>query len=64
MQVIRGNNIGGIAASSPGVCGVINATNPVSTDIISEGNTFDCPPGAFLPGNGTNIRGQHCWVQP
>lgn len=64
LQVIRGNSIGGIAVSAPGACGVINATNPLSADILSEGNTFDCPQGAFFPGNGTNIIGQHCLVQP
>lgn len=62
--VVRGNSIGGIAPSNPGICGSINATNPATSDLLVEGNTFECPPGGFLPGgNGLNIYAAHSVVQ-
>lgn len=60
--VIRGNSISGIAASSPGVCGTVNATNEGTSDLLVELNTFGCPPGNLLPGNGLNIAAQHSVV--
>lgn len=60
---VRGNAIGGVAPSSPGVCGAINASNPGSTDLLVEANTFDCPPGALLPGGGVNVAASHSVVR-
>lgn len=55
-SVLRNNSISGIAPCNPGVCGSINATNPGTSDLLVEGNTFDCPPSALLPGgNGLNV---------
>lgn len=60
--VVRNNTIGGVAASNPGSCGTVNSTNSLTTDIVSERNVFDCPPGNALYGNGSNIYAQHSIV--
>lgn len=59
---VRGNTIGGVAASSPTVCGTVNATNPATSDVLVERNSFDCPPGALLPGGGVNVKAAHAVV--
>lgn len=56
---IRGNAIGGLAASSPTVCGAITAANPATSDVLVERNTFDCPPGGLLPGGGVSVKAAH-----
>lgn len=53
--VIRDNAISGVAPSNPGICGSINASNPGTSDLVVELNTFGCPPGNLLPGNGLNV---------
>ena len=50
---IVNNSIAGVAPSNPGVCGTINATNAETSDLLVEGNSFDCTDGNFLAcGNG------------
>ena len=46
---ITKNHISGVAPSNPGICGSINATNPLSSDLLVERNEMSCPPGNFLP---------------
>ena len=60
--VIRGNSISGVAASNPGICGSVNATNPGTSDLLVELNTFGCPPGNLLPNDGLNIAAAHSVV--
>lgn len=61
---IRGNAIGGVAPSNPGVCGSVNASNPGTSDLVVEGNTFSCPPTALLPCNdGVCVAATHSIVQ-
>jgi len=54
---IINNSISGVAPSAdPGVCGTINATNPKTSDLLVEGNIFNCASGDFLAcGNGLCI---------
>jgi hypothetical protein len=61
-SVIRGNSISGVAASNPGICGSVNASNPGTSDLLVELNTFGCPPGNLLPGDGLNIAAAHSVV--
>jgi len=48
---VTGNRIAGIAPCSPGVCGSINATNSLTTDLLVEGNDVSagCTGGNLLP---------------
>lgn len=63
VQVVRNNYVAGVAAGNPGACGTINATNTMTTDLVVEGNTFDCPPGNDFPGHGVNVFATHSVVQ-
>ena len=64
-QTIRRNYISGVALSSgvnhdgAKVCGTINAS-PLSTDVVVERNTFDCPIGTVQPPIVANC--SHCKV--
>jgi hypothetical protein len=60
---IRGNRIGGVAPCSPGVCGSVNASNAGTSDLLVEGNAFDCPAGNLLPGGGVNVAARNSIVQ-
>lgn len=53
----------GTAAGNPDICATINATNPLTSDLVVQGNTFSCPPGKVLPGNGINVETAHSVVQ-
>ena len=60
-QVIRRNSIGGVADSQT-VCGTISLSGGgVSTDVVVEHNTFDCPAGKTQPPIAVNC--SHCHVQ-
>jgi len=54
---IVNNSISGIAPSAnPGMCGTINATNPQTSDLLVERNSFGCAAGDYLAcGNGLCI---------
>lgn len=61
-QVIRRNSIAGVAESQT-ECGTIRLSGGnVSTDVVVEGNTFDCPAGKTQPAISVNC--SHCRVQP
>ena len=67
-QVVRRNSIAGVAlsanqtnASSP-PCGTITTNSHQSTDVVVEGNVFDCPPGTRQPP--IHVECSHCKVTP
>jgi hypothetical protein len=62
-QVIRNNSMSGTAVGNPNICATINATNPLTTDLVVQGNSFDCPKGKLLPGGGINVAAGHSVVQ-
>jgi hypothetical protein len=62
-QVIRNNSMSGTAVGNPDFCATINATNPLTSDLVVQGNTFNCPPGKLLPGGGINVAAVHSVVQ-
>lgn len=62
-QVVRNNDMSGVAVGNPNICATINATNPLTSDLVVQGNTFACPPGKFLPGGGINVAAAHSVVQ-
>jgi hypothetical protein len=60
-QVVRRNSIAGVAASQT-ECGTVTLSSAASTDVVVEGNTFDCPPGKTQPPIAVSC--DHCRVQP
>jgi hypothetical protein len=60
-QVVRRNSIAGVALSQT-ECGTISLTGGgVSTDVVVESNTFQCPAGKRQPPIQVNC--SHCRVQ-
>jgi hypothetical protein len=68
-QVIRRNSIAGVALSAnqtrapTSPCGTITmGGSKASTDVVIEGNQFDCPPGSVQPP--IDVACDHCKVTP
>ena len=61
---ITGNVLAGVAPSNPGVCASVNATNPLTTDLLVEGNDASaCPAPNLLPcGDGVCVRASHSYI--
>ena len=60
---VSDNVLSGVAPSNPGVCASINASNPLTTDLLVEGNDASCSAPALLPcGDGVCVKASHSYI--